>query len=130
MIPGFGIIFYPASSVFYLFTSNTQPLQMSSEKVSSFRSPSSLTASKLRTREPSSANTATLYASVHLWLIKLNIFASRNSLPKAAIPHPGTFLRYGVYTRPSPYPTFSPSLLNYLILEDCLLWFSRRIFCF
>lgn len=69
---------------------------------------SAFTSAQVRTREPSSANIAAFYSAVHLWFVKLNIFTSRNSLPKAAIPSPSsvTLLRCDVYTRPCPsaYP--------------------------
>ena len=64
----------------------------------------------MRTREPSSANIAAFYSAVHPWLVKLNIFTSRNSLPKAAIPPLSSvmLLWCDVCPRPSPGPHPGP----------------------
>ena len=71
---------------------------------------SAFTSTQVRTREPSSANIAAFCSAVYPWLVKLNIFVSRNSLPKAAIPSPSsvTLLRCDMYTRPSPGPHPGP----------------------
>ena len=71
---------------------------------------SAFTSTQVRTREPSSANIAAFYSAVHPWPVKLNIFTSRNSLLKAAIPSPSSvmLLRCDVCTRPSPGPHPGP----------------------